>query len=234
MLKINNINVYYGSICALRNIHMIVEAGEIVTVLGANGAGKTTLLRAISGLVSVYEGEIIFEGTVINKTPAFRRVSQGIAMVIEGRGIFPDLTVRENLMMGAYIHRKDKSYLEKQIERLLPKFPILKERIQQKGGTLSGGEQQMLAICRALLSQPRLLLLDEPSMGLSPMMVEEMLKLIVQIRTEGTTILLVEQNANASLKVAERGYVLDRGEIALYGSSSELANNSMVKTSYLA
>ncbi len=234
MLEIKNLNVYYGAIHALKGVNLTIRPGEIVAVLGANGAGKTTLLRAITGLVKVPEGEVVFEGRVLNKVPPFQRVAAGLAMVPEGRGVFPNLTVRENLLMGAYIHRKNAPAVKELLHELLKEFPRLQERVNQKAGTLSGGEQQMLAICRALMSRPRLLLLDEPSMGLSPLLGQEVFKLIDRIRDRGTTILLVEQNANAALRIADRGYVLEMGVIALAGSAAELAASDLVRVAYLA
>lgn len=234
MLEIRNLNVYYGAIHAIKGVSVFIGSGEVVAVLGSNGAGKTTLMRAITGLVGARQGEIIFEGKAINEVPTFKRVSMGLAMVPEGRGVFPNLTVRENLLLGGYVHRKETSATRSLMENLMEGFPRLKERINQKAGTLSGGEQQMLAICRALMSRPRLLLLDEPSMGLSPILVNEVFRLITAIRSEGTTVLLVEQNANAALNVADRGYVLEMGVITLAGSAAELSSSDSVRAAYLA
>jgi branched-chain amino acid transport system ATP-binding protein len=234
MLEVKDLNVYYGAIHALKGLSLEIKSGEIVAVLGANGAGKTTFLHAVTGLVKVQSGEINFEGRVINKIPPFQRVSTGLVMVPQGRGVFPNLTVHENLLMGAYIHRKDKDTVKKLMNELLEGFPRLKERFKQKAGTLSGGEQQMLAICRALMSRPRLLLLDEPSMGLSPILVQEVFRLIEKIRHDGTTVLLVEQNANAALKIADRGYILEMGVVVLEGTAEELSGNEQVRVAYLA
>lgn len=234
MLEINNVHVYYGAIHALKGLQLKVEQGEIVAVLGANGAGKSTLLRAITGLVKVREGEIRFAGKVTNKIAPFQRVYEGISLVPEGRGIFPNLTVEENLVIGGYIHRKNKANIQRFMAEALEEFPRLKERIHQKAGTLSGGEQQMLAVARGLMSRPRVLLLDEPSMGLSPIMVAEVFQLIAKARDKGITILLIEQNANAALKIADRGYVLDMGEISLTGTAAELSGSDLVRVAYLA
>ncbi|MFZ5633908.1 MAG: ABC transporter ATP-binding protein [Bacillota bacterium] len=234
MLEIENLNVNYGAIHAIKGISMAIGYGEVVAVLGSNGAGKTTLMRAITGLVKPRDGRIRFAGKEINDVPPFKRVNMGLAMVPEGRGVFPNLTVRENLLLGAYVHRRETAALRPLMEKLLAGFPRLKERLKQKAGTLSGGEQQMLAICRALMSRPRLLLLDEPSMGLSPILVNDVFKLISQIRAEGTTILLVEQNANAALSVADRGYVLEMGVITLAGTAAELSASDQVRAAYLA
>lgn len=234
MLEVRDLHVYYGAIHALKGLSLSVRQGEIVALLGANGAGKTTFLRALTGLVKTETGEISFEGRILNKIPAFKRVSAGLAMVPQGRGVFPNLTVEENLLIGGYVHRSKKDSVQELMKELLDVFPRLKERMKQKAGTLSGGEQQMLAICRALMSKPRLLLLDEPSMGLSPRLVEEVFGLIGRIREEGTTILLVEQNANAALKIADRGYVLEMGVIVLEGTAVELSGNEAVRVAYLA
>ena len=205
-------------------------------MLGANGAGKSTLLRSISGLITPTEGEISFEGESINRLTVHRRVELGIAMVPEGRGIFPNLTVLENLKIGAYLFRKESLQTKSAaiLEKVYDHFPVIKERREQRAGTLSGGEQQMLSIGRALMSRPRLLLLDEPSMGLSPLYVAEIFKLLIKINGDGTTILLVEQNANAALKIAHRGYVLDRGTIAYADTSERLLSSEEVKSAYLS
>ena len=235
MLEIKNLNVYYGAIQAVKGIGLRVEQMEIVAVLGANGAGKSTLLRAITGLVNVREGAILFEGKNINRIPPHRRVSQGIAMAPEGRGIFPNLTTRENLTIGAYPYRKERSgeRTEAIMQRVFQHFPLLRDRLDQRAGTLSGGEQQMLSIGRALMSRPALLLLDEPSMGLGPLLVSEIFKLIPQIRNEVMTILLVEQNAKAALRVAERGYVLDMGVIVYEDAADRLSSSESVREAYL-
>jgi branched-chain amino acid transport system ATP-binding protein len=236
MLAINDLSAYYGSICALKSVTIEIKPNELVAVLGANGAGKTTLLRAITGLIRSVEGEVSFSGKPIQREEAHKRVKLGIAMVPEGRGIFPNLTVLENLKIGAYLYRQQSSRKESEaiLERVHNHFPVLKERRSQRAGTLSGGEQQMLSIGRALMSRPRLLLLDEPSMGLSPIFVSEIFKLIRKVNSDGTTILLVEQNANAALKIAHRGYVLDRGAIAHNGTSSQLMASEEVKSAYLS
>jgi branched-chain amino acid transport system ATP-binding protein len=236
MLSINDLSAYYGAICALRSVTIQIQPNELVAVLGANGAGKTTLLRAITGLIARVEGEVSFSGKPIQGEEAHRRVQLGIAMVPEGRGIFPNLTVLENLKIGAYLYRQESSRKESEaiLERVYNHFPVLKDRRSQRAGTLSGGEQQMLSIGRALMSRPRLLLLDEPSMGLSPIFVSEIFKLIRKVNSDGTTILLVEQNANAALKIAHRGYVLDRGTIAHSGTSSQLMASEEVKSAYLS
>lgn len=235
MLEIKNLNVYYGAIQAVKGINLKVEPREIVAVLGANGAGKSTLLRAITGLVNVREGAILFEEKKINRIPPHVRVSQGIAMAPEGRGIFPNLTTRENLIIGAYPYRKERSAerTDAIMQNVFQHFPLLRDRLDQRAGTLSGGEQQMLSIGRALMSRPRLLLLDEPSMGLGPLLVTEIFRLIPQIRNEGMTILLVEQNAKAALRVAERGYVLDMGVIVYEDAADHLASSESVRAAYL-
>ena len=236
MLEIKNIATYYGAICALNSVSIQINAKELVAVLGANGAGKSTLLRSISGLITSKEGEIVFEGESISQLAAHRRVELGIALVPEGRGIFPNLTVFENLKIGAYLFRKESSQTNSAaiLEKVYDHFPVIKERRDQRAGTLSGGEQQMLSIGRALMSRPRLLLLDEPSMGLSPLYVAEIFKLLRKINSDGTTILLVEQNANAALKIANRGYVLDRGTIAYADTSERLLASEEVKSAYLS
>lgn len=232
MLKVKNLKAWYGSINALKGIDLEVKQGEIVTLIGANGAGKSTTLKCISGLIKQVEGEIYFEDTNILKMPAHKIVELGICQVPEGRRIFGNLTVRENLLMGAYTV-KDKKVIEEKMEKVFAIFPRLKERINQLGGTLSGGEQQMLSIGRALMSEPKLLLLDEPSLGLAPFLVAEIFKIIQEINKQGTTILLVEQNAHMALQVAHRGYVLETGKIVLSGTSSELYANEEVKKAYL-
>jgi branched-chain amino acid transport system ATP-binding protein len=232
MLEVNNIHTYYGNIHALKGLSITVEEGEIVTLIGANGAGKTTTLRTISGLLYPREGSISFEGEDLLAFPAHEIVYKGIAMVPEGRGIFAKLTVAENLDMGAY-SRDDTEGIAKDLERVFKLFPRLEERRNQVAGTLSGGEQQMLATARALMAGPRLLLLDEPSMGLAPVLVESVFDTIQDINREGTTILLVEQNAHMALQVAKRGYVLQTGEIVLSDSADGLRNNSMVQKAYL-
>ena len=232
MLKIENLNVSYGPIHALKGINMEVNEGEIVTLSGSNGAGKSTTLSAITGLVKSQSGSITFKGKNITNIPAFRIVEQGISLSPEGREVFPALTVHENLRLGAY-SRKDKGEISAAYDRVYELFPRLKERIGQSAGTLSGGEQQMLAIGRALMSQPKLLLLDEPSMGLAPNLVLMIFDLIESINKQGTTILLIEQNANMALSVADRAYVLETGNIVIEGKASDLARDERVKNAYL-
>jgi branched-chain amino acid transport system ATP-binding protein len=232
MLEVKNIHSYYGNIHALKGISITVEENEIVTLIGGNGAGKTTTLRTISGLLQPRLGEIFFEGEKISGTPAHELVYKGITMVPEGRGIFARLTVLENLDMGAY-SQTDRSSYDDDLERVFQLFPRLKERQRQVAGTLSGGEQQMLATARALMASPRLLLMDEPSMGLAPILVESVFDTIKQINKNGTTILLVEQNATVALSVASRGYVLQTGEIVLKDSAANLRKDEMVKKTYL-
>lgn len=232
MLELNNVHAYYGKIHALKGISVTVDQGEIVTLIGANGAGKSTTLRTISGLLPPKEGTIQFEGDDLTKYKAHEIVYNGIAMVPEGRGVFSRLTVAENLDMGAYT-RKDKEGISSDLERVYNLFPRLKERRTQVSGTLSGGEQQMLATARALMASPRLLLMDEPSMGLAPVLVEDIFETILAINEEGTTILLVEQNAQMALSVASRGYVLQSGEIVLHDNAASLRENEMVQKAYL-
>ena len=232
MLTLENVSVSYGAIEALTDINLEVNQGEVVTLIGANGAGKTTTLRTITGLLEPRTGRVMYEGKQISGMPTHQLVPMGIAMSPEGRGVFANLTVRENLEMGAYI-RKDKAGIKKDMERGFALFPRLKEREAQKAGTLSGGEQQMLAMARALMSQPRLLLLDEPSLGLAPLLVHTIFEAIEEIRGEGTTILLVEQNANAALHHSDRAYVLETGRIVMTGDSKELAQDPKVKEAYL-
>lgn len=232
MLEVKNIHTYYGNIHALKGISLTVEENEIVTLIGGNGAGKTTTLRTISGLLKPRSGEVFFEGEKISDTPAHELVYKGITMVPEGRGIFARLTVFENLDMGAY-SRPDRSTFDDDLDRVYQIFPRLKEREKQVSGTLSGGEQQMLATARALMANPRLLLMDEPSMGLAPILVESVFETIRTINKTGTTILLVEQNATVALKVANRGYVLQTGEIVLKDTAENLRQNEMVQKAYL-
>ncbi len=229
MLKLENVHAGYGSIDVLRGITLEVAEGEIVTVLGANGAGKSTTLMTICGINHCRQGHIVFAGKAIQNIPAHEIVRHGISQVPEGRRIFPRLTVRENLEMGAF-HRQVNG---DELEKVFTLFPILKERQSQFGGTLSGGEQQMLAISRALMARPKLLLLDEPSLGLAPMIVAQIFDIIREINQQGTTILLVEQNANMALHVAHRGYVLQTGKIVLQDTAKNLMNNDEVKKSYL-
>ena len=232
MLKLDNINLYYGVIHALKNISLEVEQGEIVTLIGANGAGKTSTLRAISGLEPIKSGNITFKGSPLNKVPSNKIVSLGLSHVPEGRRVFPELTVMENLELGAYL-RKDKAGIKQDLEMVFSKFPRLKEREKQAAGTLSGGEQQMLAIGRALMNRPEMLLLDEPSMGLAPLVVKDIFDTIVEINKSGTTVLLVEQNANMALAIAHRAYVLETGKMVTYGNVQDLLNDSAIKNAYL-
>jgi branched-chain amino acid transport system ATP-binding protein len=232
VLQVENLNVYYGAIHALQGISFSVEKGEIVTLIGANGAGKSTTLRTISGLLRPRTGSVNLEGVDITTVPAEKIVRMGISHVPEGRKIFAPLSVRENLMMGAFT-RTDVSGIQQTLERVYKSFPRLRERETQYGGTLSGGEQQMLATARGLMSQPSLLLMDEPSMGLSPILVEEIFRIIVEINQMGTSILLVEQNAQMALSVAHRAYVLETGRIVLSGTAREIAENPQVKSAYL-
>jgi branched-chain amino acid transport system ATP-binding protein len=232
LLEVENLNVYYGAIHALQGISFNVEEGEIVTLIGANGAGKSTTLRTISGLLRSRTGYIQYKGQDISMMPAQQIVRLGISHVPEGRKIFAPLTVRENLMMGAFT-RTDPEEIQKSMERVFTSFPRLKERINQLGGTLSGGEQQMLATGRGLMSRPTLLMLDEPSMGLSPILVEEIFKIIKEINSQGTSILLVEQNAQMALSISNRAYVIETGRIVLSGSAREIAENPQVKAAYL-
>lgn len=232
MLKLDNINLYYGVIHALKNISLEVEQGEIVTLIGANGAGKTSTLRAISGLEPIKSGNITFKGSPLNKVPSNKIVSLGLSHVPEGRRVFPELTVMENLELGAYL-RKDKAGIKQDLEMVFSKFPRLKEREKQAAGTLSGGEQQMLAIGRALMNRPKMLLLDEPSMGLAPLVVKDIFDTIVEINKSGTTVLLVEQNANMALAIAHRAYVLETGKIVTSGNAQDLLNDSAIKNAYL-
>lgn len=232
MLELIDVHTYYGNIQALKGISIHVEAGEVVTLIGSNGAGKTTILRTIQGLLRPKHGQILFEGKDLNTTSTQEIVRLGIAQSPEGRMIFPRMTILENLEMGAF-QRQDKLGIKSDMERVFLLFPRLKERITQKGGTLSGGEQQMLAIARALMARPRLLLLDEPSMGLAPMLVSQIFAIIQEISAQGTTILLVEQNARLALTVANRGYVLQTGEVVLTGNANDLQTNAMVRKAYL-
>ena len=232
MLHIENLQVYYGAINAIKGISFDVEQGEIIALIGANGAGKTTILHTISGLVPAKSGSITFNGTELTKTPAHKIVSMGMAHVPEGRRIFQELTVYENLMLGAFT-RKDKAEIENTLEEVFKRFPRLEELRTQIAGTLSGGEQQMLAMGRALMSHPSIILMDEPSMGLSPLYVSEIFDIIRSVNESGTTVLLVEQNAKKALSVANRAYVLETGKIVLSGDAHELMNNDSVKKAYL-
>jgi branched-chain amino acid transport system ATP-binding protein len=231
MLALEALDVYYGEIHALRGVALEVRGGEIVTLLGNNGAGKSTTLKTISGLLVPRHGSVVFDGSALTGVPAHEVVARGIAHVPEGRRIFNRLTVRENLTMGAYL-RTDAD-IDADLDRAFELFPRLKERISQVAGTLSGGEQQMLAIARALMARPRLLLLDEPSMGLAPVLVEQIFTTIGSINRQGTTILLVEQNAAMALSIAHRGYVLETGAVVLSGTAGQLAENDRVRHAYL-
>lgn len=232
LLALEDLKVSYGAVQAINGVSLAVQEGDIVALIGANGAGKSTILRTISGLIHPHHGQIIFDKQEITKTPPDRVVTMGISHVPEGRRVFAQLTVRENLELGAYTRRRTNE-IRKTMEAVLTRFPRLRERISQLAGTLSGGEQQMLAIGRALMSQPRLLLLDEPSMGLAPMLVREIFSIVTELNTTGTTILLVEQNAHMALSVAHRAYVLETGEIVLSGASHDLADNPEVRRAYL-
>jgi branched-chain amino acid transport system ATP-binding protein len=234
MLEIVDLEVKYGAIAALQGISLSVKPGQIVTMIGANGAGKSTLLRAVSGLVGITSGKILFDNANITNLPAHRIVGRGISHAPEGRMIFANLTVKENLEMGAYL-RDDKDGIASDLERVFSLFPRLKERIHQSGGTLSGGEQQMLAVGRALMARPRMLLLDEPSLGIGPILVKAIFSTIVEINRElGMTILIVEQNAHQALKIAHYGYVVETGKIILQGPCVEIARNELVRKAYLS
>jgi branched-chain amino acid transport system ATP-binding protein len=232
MLKLESIESYYGKIQALKGISLEIPAGGIIAILGANGAGKSTTLRTISGLIQPASGQILFQGELIHRVPPHRIVRLGICQVPEGRDVFMGLTVQENLKMGAFT-RKEGKEVQKNLERIYVSFPILKDRSRQQAGTLSGGEQQMLAIARGLMSNPKLMLLDEPSLGLAPLMVEEIFQIIKEINREGVTILLVEQNANMALQTAQYGYVMETGHIALHDTAKNLIENDYVRRVYL-
>jgi branched-chain amino acid transport system ATP-binding protein len=233
LLEVKDLHVFYGRIEAIKGISFNVNQGEIVTLIGANGAGKTTTMRTVSGVRSVAQGSIIFEGQDITKMPPHERVKLGICQAPEGRGIFPGMTVRENLEMGTYVRGGNAAEKASDLEHVFTLFPRLKERITQFGGTLSGGEQQMLAIGRALMSRPRLLLLDEPSMGLAPMLIAQIFQIIKQINSEGISVLLVEQNATQALRTAQRGYVLETGHVVKEGSGQLLLDDPAVRAAYL-
>lgn len=232
MLEIKDLNVHYGVIHALKDVSLVVNEKEIVSLIGANGAGKTTLLHTISGILKATSGEILFEGADLTKTKSKNIVLKGITQVPEGRRIFPGLSVYENLLVGAYL-RKDKAEIKKDLEKVYERFPILKERSSQDASTLSGGEQQMLAMGRALMAKPKILLLDEPSMGLAPILVKEIFKIIEDIHKQGTTVLLVEQNARMALSIADRAYVLENGKIVLSGTGKELSESEEIQKAYL-
>ena len=232
MLEVNDLQVYYGVICALKGISFEVNQGEIVSLIGANGAGKTTMMQSIVGLIPKKSGSVVFNGTDISKTPCHKIVKMGMTQVPEGRRIFQELTVYENLMMGAYTNKNQASF-KADLEAAFERFPRLAERRNQIAGTLSGGEQQMLAMSRALMCHPSLLMLDEPSMGLSPLLVDQVFDIIKDINKDGTTILLVEQNAGKSLAISDRAYVMENGSIVLSGTGAELASSEQVKKAYL-
>ncbi|EEG55100.1 ABC transporter, ATP-binding protein [[Clostridium] asparagiforme DSM 15981] len=233
MLEVKGLEVYYGVIQAIKGISFEVNQGEIIALIGANGAGKTTTLHTITGLIAAKSGSILYEGTDVTRIPGYKLVGMGIAHVPEGRRVFSSLTVLQNLKMGAYT-RKDKNELDETLKMIYRRFPRLEERKNQPAGTLSGGEQQMLAMGRALMSHPRLIVMDEPSMGLSPIYVNEIFDIIQKINGDGTTVLLVEQNAKKALSIANRAYVLETGNIVLSGDAGDLLNNDQVKKAYLS
>lgn len=233
LLNIDDLHISYGAIKALKGISLSLDEGEIVTVLGANGAGKSTLMQAISGLIPIHKGTISFKGELLNKVPAYEIVLKGVSLSPEGRRVFPTLTVDENLKLGAYTRRSQKKEVMEARQRVFTLFPILAERHKQLAGTLSGGEQQMLAIGRALMSNPQILLLDEPSLGLAPILVKQIFDIIREINQQGTSILLVEQNANKALGIAQRGYVLENGSITISGLSVDLKSDKKVQEAYL-
>ncbi len=235
MLKIRNLDAGYGRLSVLRRVSIHVKPGEIITIIGANGAGKTTLLKTITGLLRAQSGEILFNGSDISRAPTERIVMNGCSLVPEGRQVFPAMPVKENLLLGAYVQYKrgNKHDVEKDLTHVYRLFPVLKQREHQLAGTLSGGEQQMLAIARALMARPKLIMLDEPSMGLAPLIVKEIFHIIARISQEGNTVLLVEQNARSALKIANRGYVLETGRIILEGVAENLLANRDVQRAYL-
>ena len=232
MLEVKDLEVYYGMIQAIKGVSFHVDQGEVIALIGANGAGKTTILHTVTGLLSPKKGSVVFEGQEVTKIPAHKIVSLGMAHVPEGRRVFAELSVYENLKMGAYT-RKDKSEIEENLQKIYQRFPRLKERKNQMAGTLSGGEQQMLAMGRALMSQPKIILMDEPSMGLSPILVNEIFDIIQEVSKSGTTVLLVEQNAKKALSIADRAYVLETGRIALEGRAEDLLRDDSIKKAYL-
>jgi branched-chain amino acid transport system ATP-binding protein len=235
MLRVRNLDAGYGNLNVLRRVSLHVNPGEIVTIIGANGAGKTTLLRTVTGLLRAQAGEVLFEGADIVRVPTEEIVYRGCSMVPEGRQVFAAMPVRENLLLGAYVQfkRGNRSEVDRDLGHVYGLFPVLKQRERQLAGTLSGGEQQMLAMARALMARPRLIMLDEPSMGLAPLMVKEIFNIIVRIREEGNTVLLVEQNAKSALRIANRGYVLETGRIILEGEAEDLLANRDVQRAYL-
>ncbi|ADR18807.1 ABC transporter ATP-binding protein [Calditerrivibrio nitroreducens] len=230
MLKVTSLTVKYGSIVALKNVSVHIKKGEFVALIGSNGAGKTTLLNAIYGL-AVFEGDVVFKDKNLSNVASHKRIEMGLSLVPEGRRVFPNMTVLENLELGGF--KKDKQFINRKIDEVVELFPVLKERFRQLAGMLSGGEQQMLAIARALISDPELLLMDEPSMGLAPMVIKEVYEKLSILKKNGLTIFLVEQNAMAALKYADRGYVLENGKIVLQGKSNELINDNEIKRAYL-
>ena len=232
MLEVKNLSVHYGMIQAVRNVDFTVNEGEIVSLIGANGAGKSTILKTLSGLIHPSEGEIVYLGENIASTSAKKIVEKGLVQVPEGRHVFPGLTVKENLELGAFL-RKDKEEIQKDMEAVFERFPILKERKDQDAQTLSGGEQQMLAMGRALMSRPKLLLLDEPSMGLAPIFIREIFKIIQEIQKTGTTVLFIEQNAKMALSISNRAYVLETGSVVLSGTGQELLESDEIQKAYL-
>ena len=232
MLEVKNLSVHYGMIQAVRNVNFKVNEGEIVSLIGANGAGKSTILKTLSGLIHPSEGEILYLGENIASTSSKKIVEKGLVQVPEGRHVFPGLTVKENLELGAFL-RKDKEEIQKDMEAVFERFPILKERKDQDAQTLSGGEQQMLAMGRALMSRPKLLLLDEPSMGLAPIFIREIFKIIQEIQKTGTTVLLIEQNAKMALSISNRAYVLETGSVVLSGTGQELLESDEIQKAYL-
>ena len=232
MLEVKNLSVHYGMIQAVRNVDFKVNEGEIVSLIGANGAGKSTILKTLSGLIHPSEGEIVYLGENIASTSAKKIVEKGLVQVPEGRHVFPGLTVKENLELGAFL-RKDKEEIQKDMEAVFERFPILKERKDQDAQTLSGGEQQMLAMGRAFMSRPKLLLLDEPSMGLAPIFIREIFKIIQEIQKTGTTVLLIEQNAKMALSISNRAYVLETGSVVLSGTGQELLESDEIQKAYL-
>ena len=233
LLRVENLNVYYGSIHAIKNLSLHVNEGEIVTMIGANGAGKTTTMHTISGLLKSRSGSITYDGKLISKLDAYKIVTLGLAQCPEGRRVFAGLTVHENLELGAFSRKDSKAAVQEDFEMVFDMLPRLRERKNQLAGTLSGGEQQMLAMGRALMSKPKMLLLDEPSMGLSPLLVKEIFRTIVRVNENGVTVLLVEQNAKMALNIANRGYVIETGNITMEGMASDLANDPKVKQAYL-